>query len=236
MRRAEDHEHGIVRVALGDVGRPLLPLGVQLREVVDDVDGLVPAQDLGPPRGRARAALQHRHERLAPVERGVERREVGDLQRDHDQAGESGEHVDGRRRGLAGPGEAEREERRARLLERRQKRHVLDRVEDQRVAEQERRDPGHEQRQQRDGALEDEDVVLLVVVVEPVGDQQEQSPDRPPDVRRDPRRQAARDHQRVEHPDPRADHGGDPDDATGPPRRFRHQLHPVVVIAGILGA
>ena len=83
--RTEPDEDGIGRVGFHDVGGPRLPLLVELGKAVGQIHLMSSPQDLGPPRGRTGTALQHRHERLAPVERGIEGREISDLQSDDDQ-------------------------------------------------------------------------------------------------------------------------------------------------------
>ena len=83
-------------MALGHVGRPALPLFEQLRQLLDGRDAGAQAvvgtgQQLGTPGGHAGSGVQHRHQRFAPVEGGVERGEVADLQGHRAQADQGGQ-------------------------------------------------------------------------------------------------------------------------------------------------
>ena len=73
-------------------------------------------EDLGTPRRLSGAAREHRDERLATVERRVQRGQVGDLEGDDDEPGRAGQDHDGVVREACRAGQAQREHRRADLV------------------------------------------------------------------------------------------------------------------------
>ena len=71
---------------LGQVGDPVLPLAVQRGEPVAGADLEVAAQQLDAGQAALAAARHQRRQRLAPVVRRVQRRQVRELQCDHHDA------------------------------------------------------------------------------------------------------------------------------------------------------
>ena len=100
-----------MRVALGDVGRPPLPLGEEAGQVVDGADELVADQELGPPGRGPGPALEQGDQRLAAVVGRVQGGQVGDLEGDQHQAGAGGDEVDHPGPRCVAEGEAEGEHR-----------------------------------------------------------------------------------------------------------------------------
>ena len=84
--RAEPDKRQVGRVALRDVGRPALPPLVQVGQRVDRRHArservMGAGQQFRSPGRHAGPRVEQRHLGLPPVERGVQRRQVGDLQR-----------------------------------------------------------------------------------------------------------------------------------------------------------
>ena len=118
LRRPEEAEHAERRVRLLHLGEPLLPGDPQRVEQREALHPVRADQDLHPGR-RLGVARQLRDEHLASRERGVDRREVADQQREHRQAQDrldEGEDVRGE---VGRPDEPERGQRRPAHLERR---------------------------------------------------------------------------------------------------------------------
>ena len=161
-------------MALRHVGGPAFPLGIQIGQRIDGRDarsqGVVgPRQQLRPPGRNAGPRVQQRHVGFPPVERRVQDRQVGDLQGDDHQAGSGGNEHD--RRGCRagrnrepegehrGPGDGEGR-RNAALLERPQQQHVAEEGDPQ---------PGDQLREQDRGSLGGKHLVTPPVIGDGAG-------------------------------------------------------------------
>ena len=128
-------------MAFRHVGRPALPSGVQIGQGVEGgharPEGVVgSSQQFGTPGGDTGPGVEQRHLGLPAVEGPVQGRQVGDLQRDDDQAGRGGDVDNDLGSAARRDREPEGEQRRARECERRCDAARYERPEQERVPNQ----------------------------------------------------------------------------------------------------
>src|ERR1700722_20060825 len=106
-------------MTLGHLTRPDLPVRIQLGQGIVDSHQLMAGQQFPSPGRYAGAALEHRHQWLATTERGVEGRQIGDLEGDDHDPGSTGGDIEsdvGRSTGVYGSYREERGERLAKSV------------------------------------------------------------------------------------------------------------------------
>ena len=224
MRRPEEGEGGVRGVRLLDVDEPSLPFGPHLVDLGQALEPPVPPDHLQGGRRRSRADLERRDADLATREGAVERRQVGDQQRQQEQAEGRLDEDQGGRDHVLRSGEPEREQRRARQVEGRQPALLFDRPEDHREPQQDQGEPGRQRGDQGDGGVRTEAPIPAPVVHTRPRDQTEDPAERDEHRPRDPRgRRAGQDHRLDRGADRgRDEHGPQPRDED--PERHRPML------------
>ena len=119
----------------------------------------VAGQDFGPPGRVPGPRLEERHLRLTHGELVVERGQVGDLERDDEQADTGGDDLTARGPGMARRDDAQSEDRRARDAERREEVHPGGLPFDERDAQDEQAEPDDEEGHHGGGAHEGQNAV-----------------------------------------------------------------------------
>ena len=158
-------------MALGHVGGPALPLGVQVGHGVDGgyarAQRVVGAgQQFRPPRRHPGPGVQQRDVGLPAVERPVQSGQVSDLQGENDQPGRGGQEHHHRRSCARRHVETKREQRGAGRDEGRRRAVRLERPQQQREAQVDRAQPGDKLAQQDRGPLHGQQPVPAPEVVD----------------------------------------------------------------------
>ncbi len=200
-------------MALGYVGCPPFPGRIQVRQRVDGGDAgaecvVRACQQLGTPARRAASRIQQRDLVLPAVERGVQRRQVGDLQRDGNDPDQRGDVEDGLLRPAAGNIRADLPQARPGGAERRSDTAVDERPEDQREADKEHTQPGDDLAEQQCRGLRRQDPVPSAEVTNWRGDQHVDTGHQPINLPGQPARDRPGNDQRADHAACRGDDEG----------------------------
>ncbi len=168
FRRTEPDQRQVSGMALRQVGGPAFPPLIQVGQGIDRrrprAQRVVRAgQQFGAPGGHSGPRVQQRHLVLAPVELRVQRRQVGDLQRDRDERRGRGEIGDRLLRG-SHVGAVGSEHRRTRKVERGPQAFGGERPHQQHEPQVEERQPGEQLGHQDGRRLPGEPPVAALVV------------------------------------------------------------------------